>query len=377
MNWHTQYRLDNNSGGNFTGTSDVIAAFTISQEDTRSGNPRSMTLTNSYNTETKAYKVIKTWKDQTGKAMNWPQKSDGSGGVEIELSVYMNDPITNAPMYQESPIKTVILDGTADGNGETEAGRAQFTDLPKYRLKQVTTPSENEGEDPIVTWEPEEIQYYLKETGPEGYETTTVLNGSEVTVSSGLQLSANTTTITNKKKAADPITLIKAWDSNPPPAGANAVLTLYGCPTQTNGSPLLSKSTEIKTVTLDGTPDGNGESEAWKAVFTDLPLVSDDGSTMFYYVKERECTVGYEPVYGEEVNGKKPTYAEVSVDPTTSERSITVLNRRAVVDFTVNKQWKGTNENKWPNEETAKTIVLHLKRHEKTTVRLITVLLLN
>lgn len=70
MNWHTQYRLDNNSGGNFTGTSDVIAAFTISQEDTRSGNPRSMTLTNSYNTETKAYKVIKTWKDQTGKAMN-------------------------------------------------------------------------------------------------------------------------------------------------------------------------------------------------------------------------------------------------------------------------------------------------------------------
>ena len=184
----------------------------------------------------------------------------------------------------------------------------------------------------------------------------TVNNNSTVSAASGVILTKTLTDLINKKQAAPDITLTKTWDTDPIPTGVSAVLTLYGCPMKADGTPLLSQSQVMKTVTLDDTVDTNGETEAWKSVFTGLPLVSDDGSEMFYYVQESECTLGYEAVY--DANDKTATYAKAV------NNAVTVHNRKAVTEFTVCKQWKGTNQNKWPNDE-AQTIQIKLQRHEK------------
>ena len=44
--------------------------------------------------------------------------------------------------------------------------------------------------------------------------------------------------------------------------------------------------TPLQTIVLDGTPDENGETEAWKANFTEIPIKDSEGNTLEYIVKE-------------------------------------------------------------------------------------------
>ncbi len=199
--------------------------------------------------------------------------------------------------------KTVTLDGTVDENGESEAWKATFKDLPKY-----------DGET--------EIEYTVKETtGYVGYTASP-------------ESAADGGTITNTQNKVE-ISAKKAWSPSAP-AGASVVFKLYK-----NGDP-----TE-QTVTLDGTVDENGESEAWTATFTDLPEY--DGETKnVYTVKETTGRIGY---------------TASPEDPVADGGTIT--NTQDTVDISAKKAWS-------PSAPAGASVVFKLYKNGDPTEQTVT-----
>lgn len=204
--------------------------------------------------------ALKAWKNADG-STNAPE------GATVVFTLYADG---NATEY------TVTLNGTPEetaptvtGGYESEAWKAVFVKLPKYK---------------VVEGEAIEIVYTIGETTPyPGYTATPV----EPVASGG--------TITNTQDAIS-VNATKAWmnadGSSTAPEGASVVFTLY-----TDGN-----KTE-KTVTLDGTVDENGEAAAWMATFSSLPkykVVDGEAVEIQYTIGETGTWIGYELVIDEQ-----------------------------------------------------------------------------
>ena len=187
---------------------------------------------------------------------------------------------------------TVTLDGTVDteptvtGGYESEAWKATFVKLPKYKAGTTT-----------------EIEYTIAETGTyPGYTASTT-----DPVESG-------ETITNTQEPTT-ANALKAWKnadgSTTPPEGATVEFTLFADGT----------ATDYK-VTLDGTvdsaPTGTGgyESESWKAEFINLPMYQLGTTTkVVYTIKETITYPGYTPnPEGEVASGETITNEQDDTD---------------------------------------------------------------
>ena len=198
--------------------------------------------------------------------------------------------------------KTVTLDGTADGNGESEAWKATFTGLAQYNA------------------DGEAIKYTVVESGTwPGYTAS----GSPA---------SNGGTITNTQDETN-ANARKAWKNadgtTAAPNGATVVYTLFA----------NEKATDY-TVTLTGTagtePDKTGgyESAAWTAMFVHLPKYEDGTTTpITYTVKE---TTGY------------PGYTADKTGEVASGELIT--NTQETTEVEVEKTWANADGSKtWPS----------------------------
>ena len=174
------------------------------------------------------------------------------------------------------------------GGYEIEAWKAEFVNLPKYK---------------IVNGAAVEIEYTIAETTTyPGYTPSTT-----DPVASG-------ETITNKQEKTD-ANAIKAWKNadgtTTPPAGATVEFTLYAD----------GEATEYK-VTLDGTseetvPTGGGyESVAWTASFVHLPKFKADGTTeIVYTIAETTGYAGYKAsTTGQVRSGESITNSQLSAE---------------------------------------------------------------
>ena len=192
---------------------------------------------------------------------------------------------------------TVTLDGTAEtdapivtGGYESEAWKAEFVNLPKYKA----------GTDTAIVYTVAET------TGYTGYTAST-----EKPVASGETITnSQDPTETNAKKAWE-----NADGTTTAPEGAKVVFTLYAD----------GEVTEYK-VTLDGTVDtaptvtGGYESAAWTAEFVNLPKYQTGTTTeIVYTVAETTTYPGYtastdKPVAtgGTITNTQEPTTANAT-----------------------------------------------------------------
>ncbi len=234
--------------------------------------------------------ATKAWKNADG-------STTPPEGATVEFTLYADGTATD---YK------VTLDGTVDtaptgtGGYESEAWKASFVKLPKYK---------------VVDEAPVDIVYTIKETITyPGYTPD-----PEGEVASG-------GTITNKQVPTE-AEATKAWlnadSTTTPPEGATVVFTLYAD----------GEETEF-AVTLDGTADGDAptvtagyESEAWIATFVNLPKFKADGTTeIVYTIKETEGYEGYE---------MDPTTAVESGGTITNKQISTVIEIKKIGDWTV------------------------------------------
>ena len=240
--------------------------------------------------------ALKAWKNADG-------STEAPEGASVVFMLYSDGTTTNY---------TVTLDGIADtpvttgaGGYESEAWKAMFVNLPKYRIEN--------GEAKEIVYTIGESQLYP------GYSVS-----PDTAVASG-------ETITNTQDTVK-VNALKAWknadDTTTPPDGATVVFTLLTVEDE------IENETEF-SVTLDGTADSvptgtaGYESEAWKAEFINLPKYKADGKTeIVYMIKE---TTGYE------------TY---EMDPATAvESGGTITNKQISTPIEIKKIGDWTPDN--------------------------------
>ena len=256
-----KYKIVKGEGGTET---NVAIVYTIAETTTYPGYTASTTepvvsgstITNEQ--ESTTADATKAWKNADG-------TTAAPTNATVVFTLYADDEATEY---------TVTLDGTADekpagtGGYESEAWKAEFVNLPKYK---------------IVDGEAVEIVYTIGETTTyPGYTVST----TDAVASGG--------TITNTQVDID-VYANKAWKnadgSTTAPEGATVVFTLFADGTATN-----------YTVTLDGTADtepagtAGYESEAWKAMFVNLPkykIVDGEAVEIVYTIGETTTYPGY------------------------------------------------------------------------------------
>ena len=244
------------------------------------------TLTNTQ--QVTSVTASKQWQDADGKVINAP----AGASVVFGLMILGGD---------GKPEKTIILDGVADENGESESWTAEFTDLPAYKY--------NDG---VAS----QVEYYVTElTGFDGFEK--VVNGDvDGVLPKG--------TIVNKQVLTS-VSAKKAWLNNNlstnAPRGASVVFTLFADGVATD-----------KTITLDGTVDENGESASWTASFTGLPQYKYEAGKAPVEIK-----------YTVKETGK---YDRYTPDKESVENGGTITNSDKIgkTSLTVTKVWVDEND---------------------------------
>lgn len=267
---------DNGEAIDYSVREKAVAGY-ISGEPLERGNNNFVII----NTETTSVKVTKKWVGADGKETAAPNNA------EITFTLY-KDGVAD---------KTITLNGKTDTNGESGEWTATFTDLPKYR-------DDNN-----------EIVYTVKETeGHVGYVNSTengfVSNGGVIT---NTQIG---TSVTVSKKWSN------ADGSTAAPKGSSVTFTIYD---------KANQSKAVKSITLNGAANHEGEGQPWVATFTGLPMYNEDNETIEYIVKETAGYAGYDTSYGEGM-----AYAVGGG---------VITNKQKEVEITVSKAWKDADGN--------------------------------
>ena len=106
------------------------------------------------------------------------------------------------------------------------------------------------------------------------------------------------------------------------PTGATSTLALYRQDDLT---------TPLQTIVLDGVVDENGETAAWKATFTEIPIKDGDGNDIRYVVKE----IAFTPEKSNEDLYIYPYTAETDHDGGTIRNAVTYGNIRIYKQFEI------------------------------------------
>ncbi len=206
-------------------------------------------ITNKYEPETVSVTVTKEWDDDDNR--------DNVRPAGVTFTLYANG----------EEVSSITLDGTADENGESAAWVATWEDLYKY---------ENG----------DEIEYTVTEAEIEG-------SAYEVIYEDDKEYALDGETITNKHvPETTSVSITKEWDDDDDRDGIRPESVTFT---------LLNADTgeTVGSITLDGTPDDEGESKAWVATWTDLYKYIN-GVDIIYTATEAEPGEGYEVIYPEE-----------------------------------------------------------------------------
>ncbi len=240
--------------------------------------------------------VTKAWE-------NLSMSDDAPKDAEVTFTLYSDGTATNY---------TVTLDGTPDtavtttGGYESEAWKATFVKLPKYK---------------VVNGVETEIKYTVQETGTwPGYTVSYEGENATYAVDGG--------TITNTQEMTG-VSVTKAWQkadgTTTAPDGAKVTFTLYADGVDTGYSVTLEGIDNA-----DSIMQGGQETPAWTATFVRLPkykAVDGEAVEIEYTVQETGTWPGYTVSYGD---GTTATYA---VD------GGTITNTEETVSLAVKKAW--------------------------------------
>ncbi|MBR0411422.1 MAG: Cna B-type domain-containing protein [Eubacterium sp.] len=340
--WRGNYEWADGASGNFTNSSFTVydengenpqtvkgVEFTVTSQEIRDGESKSVSLTNAYNRDTINLTANKRWTAPSGSTVSWPSGKN----VVFQLGT-----LDANNFFIPLQGMTITLDNTKDAHGEDVAGSAVFKNLPKKEI--ITDPDSGK-----VTVN--DIRYAVMEIDSvQGYDTIYPGSAGNGNASFG---SGTSLTIKNQVKSTS-ISVSKVWDGATIPDGASATFRLYSY--IGNDSSAATWVNNVNDIVLDGIPDEGegtfGEKMAWQADFTGLPEYDGNGVLLHYLVKEISCTpAGYEP----EQDFAAPNG--------------TITNKPATTVFTVTKRWSGTSGNTWPDGE---KITLHLARKTRAGV---------
>ena len=275
--------------------------------------------------------------------------------VTIEYKI----PITDAKDRNGNDAKGMLVEFQWQGwndlqfvEAEIQSGKKTVENcVSTFTLSAANNWTWNSGKLPLSkddgasTW-----QYYIVEKNvPTGFTVsyepsgTSVKNGTVGGLSTGGTIKAintQTTVVSRKVK--------KAWEPAPA-SGTKIKLGLYSGKTPETATHL------VREIELDGVIDGNvvngnKESAAWIAEFTNLPKYDADGSELVYIVKETKDAEGYTVKYGDEDTAEYVLASDSTV-VNESEDLATVTNLiPADVDIKIIKIDETTREDTSPKK---------------------------
>ena len=262
---------------------EVPAGFNVTYENNDGIQTGIMYVKNTVSDYTRAT-ARKAWLNADGTIMTTPPED-----AEVTFALYQNGKLMS---------KKITLDGTVDGTDE-EGGERE----PWVAVWEGLEKADSSGT-PYV--------YTIKEfAGFTGY-TAMKLEGSDYVVMGAADSIASGETIYNKKSRS--LTVTKAWQNEQ----GGTLADIPGGTTVTIGLYKSGETEAVKTITLDGHVDVNGESPEWVANFTNL----EDGAT--YIVKEEGAPSGFMLV-STQLNGNTPVTENVNAEVTLAAGDNTVV----------------------------------------------------
>lgn len=230
---------------------------------------------------------------------------------------------------------------------KTENGKTEYVTSGTVLLQPTWTGDSFEYENlPAMDPEGNPYDYAVTEAsfkvGSVTYTVTKTAEGFTVTPPGKFKVTQTGNDITNTELTAVEVT--KVWKNLdgtlPPPKKASVTFDLYK-----KGTPVDGES-----ITLDGTPDGNGETVAWKASWTDLIKYDENGVEFAYTVQENgDGWQHYTVSYPEDEN-QQPKQSAVSGE--------IITNTEQPTNISVTKLWKEGSKDKV--FDTTKTITFKL-----------------
>jgi hypothetical protein len=255
---------------------------------------------------------------------------------------------------------------------KTTSGIAEITEWsttePGSAIITTTTDSKN----PITVSLNSKYLYYLKEVHtPTGYDTSysdnqyfvynnTLSTGmlpynklgpdNDYIITKAISTVTEGSTMQIKNRKAINITAAKTWSDGAAKHVQDAVqFQLYTSNTFVASAATIPED----AVSVQDAVTINAETN-WSYIWSDLPSVDDNGTILYYYVKEVSTPEGYSTTYNG--NGINQTGTITVINTSTQEEPDTV-------EVTVNKQW----ENYEPKAETSIELQLYRRTASDTT----------
>ena len=289
----TSYLWTNNTTGKTDSTE-----FTITQEQLEKAEVLGVTFTNEYYVNTVDRRATKKWYDQNGNEINWPE------GLNVRLNIVTLD----NGVAGTTVVKSILLDGVADNNGEPTAGTAFFEGLPKYKEDGNTLQQ-------YAVVEATQFNGYTQDK--EFYELP---DSKAVTI--------------QNTKCSTSVSVTKKWFGTVP-QDATATICLWGYPQ--DGAVSDAKALATLAVTASENCESvtqTADGEEWTILFENVPVTNDLDVPLNYFFTELSCSPGYEPTYPS--NGTSAPVDGI------------ITNSMALTSFRVTKQWHNTANNLWP-----------------------------
>ena len=279
---------------NTTGKTDSTE-FTVTQEQLEKAEVLRVTFTNKYYVNTVDRRATKKWYDQNGNEINWPE------GLNVRLNIVTLD----NGVAGTTVVKSVLLDGVADNNGEPTAGTAFFEGLPKYKEDGNTLQQ-------YAVVEATQFNGYIQDK--EFYELP---DSKAVTI--------------QNTKCSTSVSVTKKWFGTVP-QDATATICLWGYPQ--DGAVSDAKALATLAVTASENCESvtqTADGEEWTILFENVPVTNDLDVPLNYFFTELSCSPGYEPTYPS--NGTSAPVDGI------------ITNSVALTSFRVTKQWHNTADN--------------------------------
>ena len=255
--------------------------------------------------------IKKIWKDNNDAEKLRPELVDL---VILKDAKDEQEEVARADLFASRTITTQLNNVVLRANGEPYTvnisgdGSVTVSDLPSVGF-------DEQGN--LITY-----QYTVRELRS-GWQDDDILNEDDILKAGDkynpyytVSYDDNAHTVTNTLTHMD-ITAVKAWKPGTM-TGENAEVTFTLQSRVGDGE--WTNVDEKQTIELDGTPDQDGEFEAWKARWTELPRTDSSGAAIEYRIKE---TLASDLIENEHVT---ILYPEKGITGSTADKTYTVTN---------------------------------------------------
>ncbi len=286
---------------------------------------------------TNPWKVVnKENKITVTKSVDWPDDFSDEDVSHIDQTIYVALWDRNNSTYLKDDAGQVVYQTIEITDGVPSPSTITFTGVPTgdWSAWELSA-APGVGDDSAKAVNPHTIIYESTIEGKPSIELSGIATSGSADLTTSNEASVTVTNSYGYHNGNRSATVKKAWAkydgsaiaAKDLPDGITATFMLYR---QVGENGTLE---EVTYVTLDGTVDTDGETEAWTATWANLPLLNDEGHVYIYKVREIACSdADFMPYIGTQMMGDNDYQTNVGGGTITNRRQSTEVIVRKVVE---------------------------------------------